>query len=39
MDVQTSVVFFEENGDTVVQPPLTNDLVTFPDPEIGDLKD
>ena len=23
------------NGDTVVEPPETNDLVTFPDPEIG----
>ena len=35
MDIPTSVVYFEENGDIGVEPPETNDLVTFPDPEIG----
>ena len=35
MDMPTSVVYFEENADVVVEPPEITDMVTFPDPEIG----
>ena len=35
MDMPTAVVYFEEHGDVIVEPPETNDLVSFPDPEIG----
>lgn len=34
-DIPTYIVYYEINGDTLVEPPQTNDLVTFPDPEIG----
>ncbi len=35
MDIPTNIVYFEANGETVVELPEINDLVTFPDPEIG----
>ena len=35
MDIPTNIVYFESNGQTLVEPPEINDLVTFPDPEIG----
>jgi len=35
MDIPTNIVYFESNGETLVEPPEINDLVTFPDPEIG----
>ena len=35
MDIPTNIVYFENNGENIVESPEINDMVTFPDPEIG----